>query len=97
MYTVWTSHKLYACGLLQSRYPWGEGQLSTLAFDLVCKLVDLGEGVAVAVDEVRYLGGGVHDGRVVAAAEGLPNFGKGHVCQLAGEVHGDLARVGEAL
>jgi len=42
---------------------------STLAFDLVGDLVYLGEGVAVAVDEVTDLGGGVHDGGVVAAAE----------------------------
>src|SRR3712207_3113562 len=60
-------------------------------------LVYLGEGVAIAVYEVGYLGGGVHDGRVVAAAEGLPYLREGDVGQFAGEVHGDLARVCEAL
>src|ERR671916_2144660 len=59
-------------------------------------LVYLGEGIAVAVYEVGYLGGGVHDGRVVAAAEGLPYLGEGLVGQFAGEIHGDLARVGES-
>ena len=43
---------------------------------MVGDLVYLGEGVAVAVYEVGYLGGGVHDGRVVAAAEGLPYLGE---------------------
>src|SRR3712207_1645161 len=62
----------------------------------MCELVDLGEGVAVAVDEVGYLGSGVHNRRVVAAAEGLPYLGQGFVCQFAGEVHGYLSGVGEA-
>ena len=52
------------------------GRRSTLAFDLVGDLVYLGEGVAVTVDEVAYLGGGVHDGGVVAASEGLADLGK---------------------
>ena len=39
---------------------------------------------------------GVHDGRVVAAAEALADRGEGRVGVLAGEVHGDLARPGDA-
>ena len=69
---------------------------STLAFDLVGDLVYLGEGVAVAVDEVTDLGGGVHDGGVVAATEGLPYLGQRLVREFAGQVHGYLAGVGEA-
>src|SRR5215211_6786548 len=69
---------------------------STFAFDLVGDLVYLAEGVAVAVYEVGYLGGGVHDGGMVAAAEGFSYLGKRFVGEFAGEVHGDLARVGES-
>src|ERR671914_341905 len=70
---------------------------STLAFDLVGDLVYLGEGVAVAVDEVAYLRGSVHHRGVVAAAERLPYLRQGLIGELAREVHGDLARVGEVL
>src|SRR5215213_1628094 len=73
------------------------GRGSTLAFNLVGDLVYLGEGVAVAIDEVTYLGGGVHDGGVVAAAERLTYLREGLVGELAREIHGDLARIGETL
>ena len=55
----------------------GEGGFgSPLAFYLLGEFVDLGEDVAVAVDEVGYLRGGVHNGRVVASAECFPYFGQ---------------------
>src|SRR5215208_3437988 len=73
------------------------GRGSTLAFNLVGDLVYLGEGVAGAIDEVTYLGGGVHDGGVVAAAERLTYLREGLVGELAREIHGDLARIGEGL
>src|SRR5919199_1896996 len=98
---LWTDHTFYARRVLQNPSPGGKElrgeKRSTLAFDVVGDLVYLGEGVAVAIYEVGYLGGSVHDGRVVAATEGLPYLGEGLVGQLAREVHGHLARVGERL
>src|SRR5215216_5555756 len=96
---LWTDQGLNACWVLQSSLPGGKGararQASTLAFNEVGNLVYLAKRVALAVYEVAYLRGGVHDGRVVATAEGFPYLGEGFVGELAGEVHGDLARVGE--
>ncbi len=59
--------------------------------------MDLVEGVAVAIYEVRDLGCGVHDSRVVAAAEGASDLGERFVGELTAEVHGDLSRVSEVL
>src|ERR687893_661899 len=81
--------------VLQCPYPGGKGLRSSLAFDLLCYFVYLGEDIAVAVDEVGYLRGGVHDGGVVPPAEGLPYLGQRFIGELSGEVHGDLAGVGQ--
>src|SRR5918993_4355322 len=81
--------------VLQYPYPEGKGLRSSLAFDLLCYFVYLGEYIAVAVDKVGYLRGSVHDGGVVPAAEGLPYLGQRFIGELSGEVHGDLAGVGE--
>src|ERR671917_391426 len=82
--------------VLQCPYPGGKGLRSSLAFDLLCYFVYLGEDIAVAVDEVSYLRGGVHDGGVIPPAEGLPYLGQRFIGELSGEVHGDLAGVGES-
>src|SRR5215210_2297468 len=50
------------------------GQLA-FAFDVVGDLVYLVKDVAIAVDEVGDLGVGVHDGGVIAAAEGATDLG----------------------
>jgi len=39
----------------------------------------------------------VHHGRVVAAAERLPDLGAARVRQLSAQIHGDLPRLGERL
>ena len=54
----------------------GGGMRSPLAFDLLGDLVYLGEDVAVAVYEVRNLCRSVHNGGMVASAEGLPYLGE---------------------
>jgi hypothetical protein len=81
---VWITFASKASALLQSTPPQGEGfrglfgvrrGLSPLAFDVVGNLVYLVEGVAVTVDEVGDLGGSVHYGRVVPAAESAPDLG----------------------
>ncbi len=48
---------------------------SPFAFDVVGDLMDLVEGVAVAVYEVGYFACGVHDGGVIATAEGATDLG----------------------
>ena len=52
------------------------GACLSLAFDVVGDLVYLVEDVAVAVYEFGDFGGRVHDGGVVAAAEGLADLGQ---------------------
>jgi len=71
---LWKKQAFNACFLLQIPGPGGGG--SPFAFYLLGDLVYLGEDVAVAVYEVGDFGGGVHDGGVVASAEGLPYFGE---------------------
>src|SRR5689334_14355502 len=54
------------------------------------ELLHLFEGLAPLGDLVADLLVGVHDGGVVAAAEGLPDARQRQVGELAAEVHGDL-------
>ena len=81
--------------MLQSCCPRGEG--SAFALYVGGELVDLAESVPVAVDELGDLGRGVHHRGVVPAAEGFADLRQRFVGELAGEVHGYLAWVGEAL
>src|SRR6266852_3544032 len=61
----------------------------------------LGKGVegllefGILLDESLDLGDGVQDSGVILAAEGPPDLGERGVGELAGEVHGDLAREGD--
>src|SRR2546423_15690508 len=52
---------------------------------------------AVLADQARDLGGGMDDGRVVAAAEFLADLRERRVGQLPREVHRHLARVDDVL
>ena len=54
----------------------GGGSGSSLALNLLGDLVYLGEDVAVAIYEVGDLCRGVHNGGMVASAEGLPYLGE---------------------
>ena len=92
---LWTEYTFNAYFVLQSPVPGGGGSGSPFTLDLLGDLMYLGEDVAVAVYEVGYLGRGVHYGGMVTSAEGLPYFGERLVCELSGEVHGDLSGVGE--
>src|SRR5215208_5957046 len=70
---------------------------SAFDFDVVGDFVDLVKDVAVAIYEVRDLGGCVHNGRVVPAAEGASDLRERLVGEFTAEVHGDLPGVGECL
>src|SRR5213078_5296592 len=52
---------------------------------------------AVLANHARDFRGGVDNGRVVAPAELLADLGQRRVCELAREVHRDLARVDDVL
>jgi hypothetical protein len=72
---LWTEYAFDAYFVLQSPIPRGGGSGSPFALDLVGDLMYLGEDVAVAVYEVGDLCSGVHNGGMVASAEGLPYLG----------------------
>jgi hypothetical protein len=73
---LWTEYKFNAYFVLQSPIPGGGGSGLSFTLDLLGDLMYLGEDIAVAVYEVGDLGGGVHNGRMVAPAEGLPYLGE---------------------
>ena len=73
---LWTEHTFNAYFVLQSPIPGGGGSGSPFTLDLLGDLMYLGEGIAVAVYEVGYLCGGVHNGGMVASAEGLTYLGE---------------------
>src|SRR5215211_4792392 len=73
---LWTEYTFNAYFVLQSPVPRGGGLRLPFAFDLLGDLVYLGEDIAVAVNEVGDLCGGVHNGGMVASAEGLPYLGE---------------------
>src|SRR5215211_6365398 len=74
--TLWTEHTFNAYFVLQSPIPGGGGSGSPFTLDLLGDLMYLGEDIAVAVYEVGYLCRGVHNGGMVAPAEGLPYLGE---------------------
>src|SRR5205085_9043714 len=61
------------------------------------ELLDEVVDAAVFLDQLRDLRGRVDHGRVVAAAELLPDLGERAVRELAAQVHRDLARVDDRL
>ena len=73
---LWTEYTFNAYFVLQSPIPGGEGSRSPFTLDLLGDLMYLGEDIAVAVYEVGYLCRGVHNGGMVAPAEGLPYLGE---------------------
>jgi hypothetical protein len=73
---LWIEYTFNAYFVLQYPVPGGGGLGSPFALDLVGDLMYLGEDVPVAVYEVGYFGRGVHNGGVVASAEGLPYLGE---------------------
>jgi hypothetical protein len=73
---LWIEYAFNAYFVLQYPVPGGGGIGSSFALDLLGDLMYLGEDIAVAVYEVGDLGGGVHNGRMVAPAEGLPYLGE---------------------
>ena len=73
---LWTECAFNAYFVLQSPVPGGGGLGSPFALDLLGDLMYLGEDIAVAVYEVGYLCRGVHNGGMVAPAEGLPYLGE---------------------
>jgi hypothetical protein len=73
---LWTEYTFNAYFVLQSPIPGGGGSGSPFTFDLLGDLMYLGEDIAVAVYEVGYLCRGVHNGGMVAPAEGLPYLGE---------------------
>jgi hypothetical protein len=73
---LWIEYAFNAYFVLQYPVPGGGGLGLSFALDLLGDLMYLGEDVPVAVYEVGYLGRGVHNGGVVAPAEGLPYLGE---------------------
>ena len=73
---LWTEYTFNAYFVLQSPVPGGGGSGSSFALDLLGDLMYLGEDVAVAIYEVGDLCRGVHNGGMVASAEGLPYLGE---------------------
>lgn len=73
---LWTEYTFNAYFVLQSPIPGGGGLGSPFTLDLLGDLMYLGEDIAVAVYEVGYLCRGVHNGGMVASAEGLPYLGE---------------------
>jgi hypothetical protein len=73
---LWTEYTFNAYFVLQSPVPGGGGSGSPFTLDLLGDLMYLGEDIAVAVYEVGYLCRGVHNGGMVAPAEGLPYLGE---------------------
>ena len=65
------------------------------ALDHLLEHVDLVIELGVALAFLSDLSHGVHDGRVVSAAEVGADFGEAVLGQLLGEVHGNLARPGD--
>src|SRR5690349_16217990 len=55
-----------------------------------------GEGLGVGGDALGRAAAGMKDRRVVAPGEARPDGGEGLTGVLTGEVHGDLARPGQA-
>jgi hypothetical protein len=73
---LWTKYTFNVYFVLQSPVPGGGGSGSPFTLDLLGDLMYLGENIAVAVYEVGYLCRGVHNGGMVAPAEGLPYLGE---------------------
>src|SRR5215211_619875 len=73
---LWTEYTFNAYFVLQSPIPGGGGSGSPFTLDLLGNLMYLGEDIAVAVYEVGYLCRGVHNGGMVASAEGFPYLGE---------------------
>src|SRR3954471_1568053 len=71
--------------------------LSTALFDARGELLHDVEGLAVFLQQARDLVDAVQHRRVVAAAELGADLGQRRVGQLAAQVHGDVARVGDRL
>jgi hypothetical protein len=73
---LWIEYTSNAYFVLQSPIPGGEGSRSPFTLDLLGDLMYLGEDITVAVYEVGYLCRSVHNGGMVASAEGLPDLGE---------------------